>query len=147
MRRTLTLLSAAGTLLAMCSCSVARNIPPRDATAAAASDRERFAQFDTPRGQPVLGYTSIYGLYHDLRGRARLEGDTMVFTCPETREGPLTLARPALTVRVAVAEIASVRSTSEDSGSSTLFAAALVGGVAGAAVAIWYLSQHAIIIR
>jgi hypothetical protein len=135
MRRTLSFLITLMTLVSLGSCSVMHTVPRSDVTATSPESTGPFNHFSTPEGQPVVGYTTIDGRFHRIRGWARLEADTMVFHRPETPASGLTNDQPAITQRVPVADLKSVRIETID----TLRTALVVGALAVlvAAISLW----------
>jgi hypothetical protein len=91
--------------------------PPRDAG--------KYARFATPKGQAVTAYVTRDGVTHPFDGRARLEGDTLVFRS-EQRAHRMARLEAARVERVALADLQSVRSESM----KVLASAALGMGVA-----------------
>jgi hypothetical protein len=110
LRRSLPFLAALVTLLSLGSCSVLHTVPRSDVTTASPESARKFTRFSTPKGQRVFGYTTTDGRFHTLRGRACLVGDTVLFHRPEGRGGWPPEYEPAITERVAVADLNSVRS-------------------------------------
>ncbi len=125
MRRMLPALAALLTLTVV-SCSTARTVPRVDVTAPPAR-QQRFARFAAPDGQPVFGYTTVDGRYHELRGRARLAGDTLVFERLASPAGPLANAHATHTERVALADLASVSSEGVGTASAVIAATVMLG--------------------
>jgi hypothetical protein len=140
MRRTLSFLIVLMTLVSLGSCAVRQTVPRRDLTTASPESPGKFDHFSTPQGQRVVGYTTTDGRLHRFWGWARLVGDTMVFHRPETRAAGLTNAQPAITERVPIAELESVRSEAIDPLRTTL----LIGVLAAVAAFVigfgYYLS-------
>jgi hypothetical protein len=110
MRRSLLLLVALATMILLGSCSVMRDVPRSDLVAVAPESAGKFARFSAARGQRVYGYTTTDGRFHSLPGWARVEGDSVAFHRPEGSAGWPPQRQPALTERVAVADLTSVRS-------------------------------------
>jgi len=94
--------------------------PPKEA--------KRFAHFATTKGQPVVSYVTRDGVVHVFDGRARLEGDTLVFREEETSDRMARHA-PVRIQRVAVADLQSVRSEAMDVASSVALTLAVTIGV------------------
>ena len=113
----LSLLAAVVTLLSLASCAVLHTVPRSDVTAPSPESAHRFTRFSTPKGQRVFGYTTVDGRFHRLSAWARLAGDTVVFRSTDR----------AVTERLAVADVQSVRSEAIAWGPTALLATGFAG--------------------
>jgi hypothetical protein len=89
------------------------------------SGADPYSRFATPTGQQVAGYVTRDGVKHKFHGRARLQGDTLVFGS-EARDAGMGKPVAARTERVALADLESVQSERIDPLRSMLFATSLV---------------------
>ncbi len=120
-------LAFATTLLALGSCSAMHTVPVAEVTTASPASPGRFTRFSTAQGQRVFGYTTKNGRFHSFRGQARLQSDTMTFYRPESQSGWPAQYEPAVTERVAVADLESVRSEAVASLPTAILISVLVG--------------------
>jgi hypothetical protein len=102
MRRSLLLLFALTTMVLLGSCTAMREVPRSDLVAVPPGS--------AAKGQRIYGYTTTDGRFHAFPGWARVEGDSVAFHRPEGSAGWPPQRQPALTERVAVANLQSVRS-------------------------------------
>jgi hypothetical protein len=135
LRRIIPFLTALVTLVSFGSCSmpVGHTVPRSDVTAASPKHVGKFTRFSTPKGQRVSGYTTTDGRFHTLRGWAHVVGDTAVFQRPEGRTAGWPPERePAITERVAVSDLESVRSEAIGLFPTALFVTMAVATMAAA---------------
>ena len=138
MRRSHVFLAALAILVAVAGCSAVRTVGRARLEAAPGGAPQRFSRFATPRGQPIEGYTTADGRYHEFAGTARLEGDSLVLHRKATQGSQVQAGRPELTARVATADVASVRATEV----GVVQTAAGVAGFAFFLVAIGYAAAY-----
>ena len=119
--------------MTLSSCSVYRVVDPPSRTDAPTT-ATRFTKFARPPGQKVAGYTTTDGRWHEFDGRAFAEGDSMTFHRPARDRERMMPQEPATQVRVALHDLASVRSEATDPERTTLFVVGM-----GALAALFYV--------
>jgi hypothetical protein len=106
------------------SCAVQRALTSAEVTTPPPG-ADAYSRFATSQGQQVAGYVTRDGVKHALHGRARLQGDTLVFHS-EARSAGMGRPVAARTERVALSDLQSVQSETIDPLRSMLFATSLV---------------------
>ncbi len=109
-----------------------RTVSRSDVSAAPPKAPGGFTRFATAKGQKVLGFTTTDGHYHKFRGRARLEGDTLVVRIEGWFDGLDAEWPGKASWRVAVADLESVRS--EHVPPSFYVVSGILGVAAGVAI-------------
>ena len=125
--------------LVLTSCTALHTVHRPEIAGAGRAPATRFTRFAAPGGQPVFGYTTLDHRFHRLPGVAHLEGDTLVLERPASFATGVSAGEPALTVRIAVADLESVRATGVGVTQTVLAVAA----IAFFATTMWFVSALA----
>lgn len=118
------ILPAAVALLALTavSCATYRTVPTSEPAALTAPAGEG--------GLRIAGYTTSDGVYHRFEGTVRVEGDSLEFYAPPTKEKGLVLEKPEQRFVLAGSEVSSVRHISGTNYVlTTLLVAVMAAGV------------------
>lgn len=108
------------------SCTAQRVIARGDVTRP--DDPARFVRFAEPRGQLVRGYSLADGRFQPFVGRAALKGETMEFRRPAGRTSTTFFRTDEETLRVALADLQSVRSVEAAPGRGFMWLSAVAMG-------------------